>query len=85
MDTSELTLKILDIFPNVTFKTDTKHGNIRVHFKADTHNFVPSKWLFCNALELPEDKVSVSMKGLMKPDGIVMVNYSLSMEDYIYE
>ena len=62
MDTSELTLKILDIFPNVTFKTDTKHGNIRVHFKADTHNFVPSKWLFCNALELPEDKVSVSMK-----------------------
>lgn len=62
MDEKELTYKILATFPDVTFKIDTKRGNLRIHFKADSHNFVPSKWMLCNVLELPEKKVRVAVK-----------------------
>lgn len=62
MEIETLTKQILDVFPDVTFKTDTKRGNIRVHFKAEEHNFVPSKWMFCNALNLPENRVHVAVK-----------------------
>ena len=62
MNEEELTLKILETFPNVTFKVDTKRGNLRIHFKTESHNFIPSKWMLCNVLGLPEKKVRVSVK-----------------------
>ncbi len=62
MDAELLTLQLLGVFPNVTFFIDSKRGNIRVHFKAEEHNFVPSKWMLCNVLGLPESRVKVAVK-----------------------
>ena len=59
---SKVTEKLLDIFPDVTFHISEKRGNLRIHFKADKDNFVPSKWMLCNVMGLSERQVSVNIK-----------------------
>lgn len=55
MNEKELAMKLLDVFPNITIYVTKKNNNLRVHFKAEEHNFVPSKWMICNVLGMPED------------------------------
>ena len=62
MDEHTLVNRILEIFPRVTFQVTRKNNNLRIHFKADPHNYVPSKEYLCNALDLPEDRVKVAFK-----------------------
>lgn len=73
MNEKELAMKLLDVFPNITIYVTKKNNNLRVHFKAEEHNFVPSKWMLANVLGMPEDYVKVSIKnyddGLMQGPG----------------
>ena len=62
MNEKELTMKLLDIFPNITVHVTKKNNNLRAHFKAEEHNFVPSKWLLHNTLDIPLDQIKVQIK-----------------------
>ena len=62
MNEEELTMKLLKIFPNITVHVTRKNNNLRAHFKADEHNFVPSKWLLHNTLNIPLDHIHVQIK-----------------------
>ena len=68
MNEKELAAKLLRIFPNITVYVTRKNSNLRVHFKAEEHNYVPSKWVLGNALDIPLDKIKVEFKNY--DDGI---------------
>ena len=59
MNEKELTSKLLEIFPGITIHVTESKNNLKVHFKAEEHNFVPSKWMLGNALGIPGDKIKV--------------------------
>lgn len=69
MDEHTLVNQILEIFPNVTFQVTRRNNNLRIHFKADPHNYVPSKEYLCNALDLNPKYVKVAFKNY--DDGIM--------------
>ena len=73
MNEKELAMKLLNVFPNITIYVTKKNNNLRVHFKAEENNFVPSKWMICTVLNMPKDQVTVSIKnyddGLMQGPG----------------
>lgn len=72
MNTEELTLKLLETFPDITVHVTCKNNNLRAHFKAEEHNYVPSKKVFCNALNIPIDQVKIQFKHF--DDGITRVS-----------
>ena len=69
MDEKELATKILTIFPNITVHVSRKNNNLRMHFKAEEHNYVPSKWILHNTLGYPLEKIIVEFKNY--DDGIL--------------
>ena len=62
MNEEELAIKLLNVFPNITVHVTRKNNNLRAHFKAEEHNFVPSKWLLGNVLNVPLDQIKVQFK-----------------------
>ena len=69
MDEYTLVNKLLDTFPNITFQVTRRNTNLRIHFKADTVNYVPSKEYLCNALNIKPEQVKVAIKNY--DDGII--------------
>ena len=68
MNEKELASKLINTFPDITIYVTRKNSNLRVHFKAEEHNFVPSKWLLGNVLGIPLKDIKVAFKNY--DDGI---------------